>query len=67
MRARAGGGSREDLRKWSMRRSCPPCRSRRSSCKEKNLCTDVHIKIDCDSDGKAVVDEDEVVVVDDDL
>jgi hypothetical protein len=30
------------------------------------LCTDVQIKIDCDSDGKVVMDEEEVVVVDGD-
>jgi hypothetical protein len=30
------------------------------------VCTDVQIKIDCDSGGKVMVDEEEVVVVDGD-
>ena len=44
----------------------PPfcCRSRRNSCKKKIV--KVKIKIDCNSGGEVVVDEDDEVVVDED-
>jgi hypothetical protein len=59
----------EEKRKFSVNgrcRSYPPLQSRRRGCNKKIKHKLVQIKIDCDSSGEVMADEDDDVVVDGD-